>query len=133
DRQLLSRLRANLRAHGCPSAVDHLAGVPEAITLVAVYLFKQETAYELYLQWNGDVIAGNTAADALVTFSDGDATWTPNEIVDIDVGLRWLLARTGNTRMLRLSNGNPISVYREHNAGSDILADNRRDGTIDIA
>ena len=35
--------------------------------------------------------------------------------------------------MLRLSNGNPISVYREHNAGSDILGDNRGDGTIDIA
>ena len=40
-----------------------------------------------YLQWGGDVISGNSAADAVITFTDGDASWTPNEIVDLDVGL----------------------------------------------
>src|SRR5207249_261895 len=86
-----------------------------------------------YLQWGTDAISGKSAADAVITFTDGDASWTPNEIVDLDVGMRWLVGRTGNTKMLKLGNGGPITVVRDHDVGSDVLGENFGDGRILIA
>jgi Ca2+-binding RTX toxin-like protein len=86
-----------------------------------------------YLQWGGDVISGQTSVDAVITFSDGDASWTPNEIVDLDAGFQWLVQRTGNTKMLKLSTGGPIAIVRDHDVGSDVLGENFEDGRIVIA
>ncbi|MEO6436823.1 MAG: hypothetical protein ABIP55_13825 [Tepidisphaeraceae bacterium] len=88
-----------------------------------------------YLQWNGDAIEGRASEDAVVAFADGSngVRWTPDEIIDIDAGLRWLVQRTGNTRLLKQSNGNDVRIRRAASLGQDVLANNEGGGRINMA
>lgn len=80
-----------------------------------------------------DSISDRKTEDAVLTFVDGDADWTDNELAQIDVGLYWMVRRTNNTKLLKLSSGGDIAIVRMHNLGTDVLADNVGDGRIEFA
>ena len=87
-----------------------------------------------YLQWNGDVISGNTDADSGITFiDDNSASWTVDEIVEVDRGLAWIVERTGNTRLLKQHDGEGVTIRRERSLGSNTLAINSGNGRISMA
>lgn len=75
-----------------------------------------------------------SAADAVVEFSVGTRAWTDAEIQTVDAGLSRLHQRTGNTKLLKLVDGSPISFIRDDaEAGNpDTLAFNSGDGTITL-
>lgn len=83
----------------------------------------------------GDGIADSSSADAKVTFADGDRRWSDAEILAVDEGLGWLQARTGNSRLLKLSNGQDLTFRRESvlQGNINILGDNDDRGQIRIS
>ena len=82
---------------------------------------------------NDDAITDKTSDDAVMTFVNGDANWTDDEISLLDVGLGWIVARTNNTKLLKLSNGGEVAIKRIHDLGESVLGQNDLDGEIDIA
>ena len=91
-----------------------------------------------------DTVTDGSTADAVITFRGG---WTQTEIMQVDVGLAKLHARTGNTRLLKLSpqsswpitSGLPLTFERWGVLSKDgrpnpaILGDNDSSGLIRIA
>ena len=93
------------------------------------------TGADRFLFQAGDGTADADASDAVITFRDGNRRWSDAEIIAVDSGLGWLHARTGNTRMLKLSSGGNLSFERNSSlpSGPGALADNDSAGHLRFA
>jgi RTX calcium-binding nonapeptide repeat (4 copies) len=87
-----------------------------------------------FLNAGGASATDATAADARIYFRSGDKTWTPAEVAAVDEGLARLTAATHNTRLLKLSDGSPLTFVRERMLANDrnTLGDSDDRGTIRI-
>jgi hypothetical protein len=83
---------------------------------------------------NGDSLTDQAAEDARIDFVNNvGRSWTDAEILQIDVGLALLQARTNNTRLLKLSNLGALCFERVASLGANIAADNDSGGRIRFA
>jgi hypothetical protein len=85
-----------------------------------------------FLQHDRDVGTDVAKADAVITFKTGDQVWTEDEMWKIDDGLRMIFDRVGNTKLMKRSDGSGIGLYRVKDLGTDTLAINNEDGSIDL-
>jgi Ca2+-binding RTX toxin-like protein len=83
-----------------------------------------ENGFDRLLMRHGDFDATRSPGDAQVHFVDGPRRWSDQEIVSVDQGLAWLHAATGNTRLLRLKNGNAMTFQRFGTLPRGAWADN---------
>jgi hypothetical protein len=60
----------------------------------------------------GDGVKDADRSDAVITFRNVTRAWSDSEIVAVDQGLALLHNRTGNTRLLKLSNGGGLTFQR---------------------
>jgi Ca2+-binding RTX toxin-like protein len=93
----------------------------------------------------GSTIADAAANDAVIGFKDTVVTpaaigtaqtekrWADADIWQLDAGFKFYQERTGNTKMLKLASGEPVTFERVTDLGADILADNAGDGTLHFA
>lgn len=85
------------------------------------------------LRQGDDTIIHLSTTDAVMNFADRDRKWTEPQILQIDQGFRKLQERTGNTKMLKTSDGGEVTLRRRIDLGEDTLAINHGDGRIDVA
>jgi hypothetical protein len=84
-----------------------------------------------FLTQPGDAVYDSGAADANLSFVDGQRAWAEQEILAIDEALARLHTRTNNTRLLKLANGGPMRFVRQLADGNS-AADNDSSGTINV-
>jgi hypothetical protein len=85
-----------------------------------------------FLSQAGDRALDKARVDARINFVNGNATWTDQEILLVDIGLERLQNRTGNTRLLKLPFGRQLRFVRMTDL-SGALADNDSRGNIRFA
>lgn len=76
-------------------------------------------------------MADLVAEDARLMFKSSNADWSLDEIMQVDMALQKLHLRTGNTRLLKLSDGSVQTFLRSDGYwGANVLAANNSQGTI---
>ena len=106
-------------------------------------LFGGKGADELYGGAGADrflVLAGNalpkdqTLEDAILRFQNGTKDWDPAEIQRLDAAFALLHKETGDTMLLKLSNGGGLTFQRVERIGQgNIGGDNNHEGLIRLA
>ncbi len=86
-----------------------------------------------FLFQTGDIVRHVGSDDARISFTDGDKAWNDEEIIALDQGLARLVERTGNTRLLRLSNLGQLRILRVVSIPQGYPADNNDAGVIRFA
>lgn len=72
-----------------------------------------QTRFNLVLAYvDEDAVLDRTPSDAMVSFVNGQKNWTDAEVQTLGTGLAWLQETTRSTRLLKLSTGKDVNVFR---------------------
>lgn len=91
------------------------------------------TGADRFLWQGNDTVAEATSADVRVHLTETERAWNGSEVWQVDLALSKLQARTGGTKVLRLSNGKSLTFQRVASLGGNVLADNNNEGRIRVA